>query len=134
MVAPASRFSNTADTGIRVSRNTHAPLNRPATLSTAVHWDQSSMFALFSYRDYLPRLGGCVTSSSLASAELNERRINDGIASTQAAAKTLMNGGLSKSVETRKKRREADAGGKIVRFPRGDGAAQPGGATSHLEP
>jgi hypothetical protein len=29
MVAPASRFSNTADTGIRVSLNTHAPLGLP---------------------------------------------------------------------------------------------------------
>src|ERR1700685_4544998 len=37
MGAPASRFSNTADTGIRVSRNTHAPLNLPGTLSTAEH-------------------------------------------------------------------------------------------------
>src|SRR5713101_10181787 len=41
MVAPASRFSKTADTGMRVSRNTHAPLNLPGTLSTAEHWDQS---------------------------------------------------------------------------------------------
>src|SRR5271157_4779954 len=41
MVAPASRFSNTADTGIRVSRNTHAPPSLPGTLSTAGHWDQS---------------------------------------------------------------------------------------------
>src|SRR5580698_4702942 len=41
MVAPTSRFSNTADTGIRVSRNTHAPLSLPGTLSTVGHWDQS---------------------------------------------------------------------------------------------
>src|SRR3979411_2717560 len=42
MLAPASRFSNTADTGIRVSRKTHAPPSRPGTLSTAEHRDQSS--------------------------------------------------------------------------------------------
>ncbi len=30
MLAPASRFSNTADTGIRVLRKTHAPPSRPA--------------------------------------------------------------------------------------------------------
>src|SRR4051794_41077683 len=29
--------------GIRVSRNTHAPLTLPGTLSTAGHWDQSSV-------------------------------------------------------------------------------------------
>src|SRR5450755_333709 len=40
-VAPASRFSNTAETGIRVLRNTHAPLKRSGTLSAAGHWDQS---------------------------------------------------------------------------------------------
>jgi hypothetical protein len=39
--APASRFSNTADTGVRVSRNTHAPPNVPGTLSAAGHCDQS---------------------------------------------------------------------------------------------
>src|SRR5271157_2023036 len=47
MVAPASRFSNTADTGIRVSRNTHAPLSLPGTLSTAGHWDQSRVAMFF---------------------------------------------------------------------------------------
>src|SRR6266705_3946255 len=41
MLAPASRFSNPADTGIMVSRNTHAPLSLPGTLSTAGHCDQS---------------------------------------------------------------------------------------------
>src|SRR5271157_5624971 len=47
MVAPASRFSNTADTGIRVSRNTHAPLSLPGTFSTAGHWDQSRVAMFF---------------------------------------------------------------------------------------
>src|SRR3954462_1904432 len=42
MVTPSSRFSNTMETGIRVPRNTHAPLTFPGTLSTAGHWDQSS--------------------------------------------------------------------------------------------
>jgi hypothetical protein len=37
--APASRFSKIAETGIRVFRNTHAPLKRSGTLSTAVHWN-----------------------------------------------------------------------------------------------
>src|ERR1700730_11215234 len=41
MVAPASRFSNTMETGIRVSLNTHAPLTLPGMLSTAGHCDQS---------------------------------------------------------------------------------------------
>src|SRR5579863_3352329 len=40
-VAPASRFSKTAETGIRVSRNTQPPFNRPGTLSTTGHCDQS---------------------------------------------------------------------------------------------
>src|SRR5207302_3984362 len=52
MVAPASRFSNTADTGMRVSLNTHAPLSLPGTLSTAEHCDQSrvAMFLLSFHR------------------------------------------------------------------------------------
>jgi len=40
-VKPASRFSNTVATGIRVSLNTHVPLTLPGMLSTAGHWDQS---------------------------------------------------------------------------------------------
>src|ERR1700731_2243553 len=40
-LAPASRFSKMADTGIRVPFNTHAPLTLPGTLSTAEHRDQS---------------------------------------------------------------------------------------------
>src|ERR1700690_610544 len=40
-LAPASRFSKIADTGIRVPFNTHAPLTLPGTLSTAGHCDQS---------------------------------------------------------------------------------------------
>jgi hypothetical protein len=39
----SSRFSNTVATGIRVSRNTHAPLRLSGTLSTAGHCDQSSV-------------------------------------------------------------------------------------------
>jgi hypothetical protein len=39
--APASMFSKTAEAGIRVPRNTHAPLSLPGTLSTAGHSDQS---------------------------------------------------------------------------------------------
>ena len=35
------KVSNTADTGIRLLRNTHAPFSLPGTLSTAGHWDQS---------------------------------------------------------------------------------------------
>src|SRR5690348_604605 len=41
MVAPDSRFSKTVATGMRVPRNTHAPLTLPGTLSTAGHCDQS---------------------------------------------------------------------------------------------
>src|ERR1700737_3109136 len=43
IVAPASRFSNTRETGMRVSLNTHAPLTFPGMLSTAGHWDQSRL-------------------------------------------------------------------------------------------
>src|SRR5277367_766503 len=40
-VAPTSRLSNTTETGVRVSRNTHAPLRLPGMLSTEGHCDQS---------------------------------------------------------------------------------------------
>jgi hypothetical protein len=40
---PTSRFSKTVATGIRVSRNTHAPLRLSGTLSTAGHCDQSRL-------------------------------------------------------------------------------------------
>src|SRR5713226_5294123 len=40
--APASRFSKTVATGMRVPRKTQAPLTLPGTLSTAGHCDQSS--------------------------------------------------------------------------------------------
>lgn len=43
MLEPASRFSKTVATGIRVSLNTHAPLTLPGTLSTAGHCDQSGV-------------------------------------------------------------------------------------------
>src|SRR5271157_4744305 len=43
MLMPSSRFSKTAATGIRVPRNTQAPLTFPGTLSTAEHCDQSSV-------------------------------------------------------------------------------------------
>src|ERR1700676_5169865 len=46
MLEPASRFSKTVATGIRVPRNTHAPLRLSATLSTAGHWDQSRVAML----------------------------------------------------------------------------------------
>lgn len=46
MVAPASRFSNTADTGMRLSLNTHTPLSLHGTLSTAGHCDQSRVAML----------------------------------------------------------------------------------------
>lgn len=51
--APTSRLSNTTETGIRVSRNTHAPLRLPGMLSTAAHRDQSrlAMFLLSFHRN-----------------------------------------------------------------------------------
>src|ERR1700720_1558033 len=42
MLIPSSRFSKMAATGIRVPRNTQAPLSFPGTLSTTGHSDQSS--------------------------------------------------------------------------------------------
>src|ERR1700722_7713551 len=53
--APASRLSKTTETGVRVSRNTHAPLRLSATLSTAGHCDQSRVAMLrlpFHFRLY----------------------------------------------------------------------------------
>lgn len=41
--APSSRFSKRAETGTRVPRNTHAPLTRCGSRSTAEHVDQSIM-------------------------------------------------------------------------------------------
>jgi hypothetical protein len=42
MLAPASRFSKTVATGMRVPLKTQAPLTFPGMLSTDGHWDQSS--------------------------------------------------------------------------------------------
>src|SRR5208283_5171033 len=62
MLEPTSRFSKTVATGIRVPRNTHAPLRLSATLSTAGHCDQSSVaIPLPSLRCFIPQLGGGVT-------------------------------------------------------------------------
>jgi hypothetical protein len=47
MLEPSSRFSKTVATGIRVSRNTHAPLRLSGTLSTAGHCDQSRLAMMF---------------------------------------------------------------------------------------
>jgi hypothetical protein len=41
-LAPASKFSNMTETGMRVPRSTQAPLTFPGMLSTAGHCDQSS--------------------------------------------------------------------------------------------
>src|ERR1019366_2725794 len=62
-VKPASKFSNTVATGIRVSLNTHAPLTLPGMLSTAGHWDQSRgvMFSSSFHRSLLLRMGVVVT-------------------------------------------------------------------------
>src|SRR4051794_26729005 len=49
MLEPASRFSKTVATGIRVSRNTHSPLRLSGTLSTAWHCDQSRVAISSSY-------------------------------------------------------------------------------------
>jgi hypothetical protein len=42
--APTSRLSKTTETGVRVSRKTHASLRLPRMLSTAGHCDQRAMF------------------------------------------------------------------------------------------
>src|SRR5947208_567595 len=60
MVIPSSRFSNTAETGIRVPRNTHAPLIFPGTLSTAEHFDQSRADITF-----IPAASFCSHASKL---------------------------------------------------------------------
>jgi hypothetical protein len=62
--APTSRLSKTTETGVRVSRNTHAPLRLPGMLSTAGHRDQSRVAILLPpvhrslLRSFLPRFGG----------------------------------------------------------------------------
>src|SRR5271167_4082847 len=53
MLAPASMFSKTVATGIRVPRKTHAPLTFPGTLSTATHCDQSSAITKPSRSSYI---------------------------------------------------------------------------------
>src|SRR5438128_10194667 len=53
IVAPASRFSNTSETGMRVSLNTQAPLTLPAMLSTAGHCDQSRVAMRSSFGLYI---------------------------------------------------------------------------------
>src|SRR5262245_61944365 len=62
IVAPASRFSNTRETGMRVPLNTQAPLALPGMLSTAEHCDQSraAMFLphVFVRGIWAPALGG----------------------------------------------------------------------------
>src|SRR5277367_2512896 len=57
MLAPDSKFSNTIDTGIRVSRNTQAPLTLPGTLSTAGHCDQSRAAMAFTSGPFGVALG-----------------------------------------------------------------------------
>jgi hypothetical protein len=46
MLMPASRFSNSAFTGVRVPRSAYAPLTLPGMLSTAGYCDQSRQFAI----------------------------------------------------------------------------------------
>src|SRR5713226_5522159 len=53
MLAPASRFSKTVATGMRVPLKTHAPLTLPGMLSTAGHCDQSSAILTSSLQSYL---------------------------------------------------------------------------------
>jgi hypothetical protein len=76
IVAPASRFSNTADTGIRVSRNTHAPPSRPGTLSTAGHWDQSRRAILLSslQGNSTTEMGAALRASMHREAFVSKRR------------------------------------------------------------
>lgn len=45
IVSPASRFSKSTFTGVRVPFRTHAPLTFPGMLSTAGHCDQSILFS-----------------------------------------------------------------------------------------
>jgi hypothetical protein len=76
MLAPASRFSNTADTGMRVLRNTQAPPSRPATLSTAGHFDQSSAatgFDPLTAKSYHTLGGGIASKATRNSANFLRR-------------------------------------------------------------
>ena len=58
-IRTASKFSKTTDTGRLVFLKTHAPLSLSGTLSTAGHWDQSRVAAIF------PVLPIKVTSGSI---------------------------------------------------------------------
>jgi hypothetical protein len=64
-VAPASRFSNTIETGIRVSLNTHAPLTLPGMLSTAGHCDQSRLAMICAPPLRIPLCGGGAQQSQI---------------------------------------------------------------------
>src|SRR5271157_5179206 len=76
MSEPASRFSNTVATGIRVPLKTHAPLRFPGMLSTAGHCDQSRV-AMFlpSFHDplFLSHFDGGVTRGMFVYAVKHRR-------------------------------------------------------------
>src|SRR5437667_333134 len=59
MLIPSSRFSKTAATGIRVPRNTQAPLTFSGFLSTALHKLQSILL-LYRWAEVLRT--GCLTA------------------------------------------------------------------------
>ena len=67
MVAPASRFSKTMETGNHVAWNTNAPLTLPGMLSTAGHCDQSR-FAMRLHRYMATFYSAANTSSACFAA------------------------------------------------------------------
>src|ERR1700733_9643608 len=109
-VKPASKFSNTVATGIRVSLNTQATLTLPGMLSTAGHCDQSR-FAMFLpslhcsvLRRFLPWFGGggqrfrkvCLGwGSRLIGNKLSDPRNSAGIEIGFSEAERLDTGGLA---------------------------------------
>src|SRR5258708_1518330 len=70
-LAPASRFSKTVATGMRVPRKTQAPLTFPGMLSTAAHCDQSSAIAALpvSYRRHFSPTTAHQTSCFASTAQ-----------------------------------------------------------------
>src|SRR5437899_11818443 len=89
MVSPSSRFSNTAETGMRVPRKTHAPLTFPGTLSTAGHCDQSS--AITCLLDY-PSEAQCGTQHSYPPRACDDLHPSVGLFAFFAAHDAFVNG------------------------------------------
>src|ERR1035438_2265237 len=81
MLEPASRFSKTVATGIRVSRNTQAPLRLSGTLSTAGQFDQSrlAILELLTFRvrqNYGKTAAGAISKNACGEGFNRQQRVH----------------------------------------------------------